>query len=151
MHSPQILKQPADLALTLIHTPRLGLQDCFKSPSCHTEVAEATMRTPASCPTLYPSFLMPPQRSHFIYIHPAAHSLVAIHTMQEMAAKLPGKRHGRWRPPHPPFSDAVRPACISGLLHMWSVYIHLGSSLRYNLCLIMLFCPLFDRLTTTET
>lgn len=61
-------KAAADLTLTLIHTPHLGLLRCFKSPSCHTEVTEGAMRTPAPCPTLYLPFLMPPQRSRFISI-----------------------------------------------------------------------------------
>ena len=73
------------------------------------------------------------------HIHPIAHSLVAIHMTQGMATKLLGRRHRRLRFPHPPFSDAVHPACISGPLRTCSVYSHLGSSSRYNPCLIMLF------------
>lgn len=80
----------ADPALALIHTRHLGHQRCFKPPSCHTEVTAAAMRTPAPCPTVYLPFLMPPQKQS-LHSHPIAHSLGAIHGMQGMAAKLPGR------------------------------------------------------------
>lgn len=61
-----------------------------------------------------------------LHSHSTAHSLVAIHTTQGMAAKLLGRRHRheRLRLPHLPFCDAVHPACISGPLLTWSVYSH---------------------------
>lgn len=157
-HPTQKLHPSRRLIPPSITHPRFR-SSCWSGPRPHTHPSS---RTPAllqapimshwgdcsshedTCPMSHRLPSLPnATREQSLHSHPIAHSLGAIHGMHGMAAKLLGRWHGRLRFPRPPFSDVVHPACISGLQRTLSVYVHLGSSSRFNPCLMLAF-PLFD-------